>query len=749
MRKITLLFFALVAFCWQSNAQSTINITTSGGSYSTEKWVSITTEVDGGGTLIWGQGDGTQCNGNGWINTDILIDPGTYYVNCYDTYDDGWDGTLITVTAYGNVLGDNGGVSPNDGEDTDVDYTCEGTPEELEASFVIVVPNPPACSSPTGVVITPSITTASISWTAPVSGTPVGYNWEIQPDGVAQGTAGAITGSTANTMDSASGLTGSTTYDLYIQTDCDTDGTSNWVGPFTFLTECAALIAPTVTETFSSYTGAAPASLPCWSEAGTGALDGPVTGTTSTWSNQNYNNVAGPNGTAVYINLYDADDEWIISPTIDLGDGSTPYQLVYNALVIPWTGTDPVTDMGEKFVKVVVSTDNGTTWSTSNVLETYDTSNIPGSGGVLAALPLAGYTGEVKFAFFAYSTTTTQDLRFYIDNFRVEEVPTVAPVCATNLVSTPSVSCGNGATALSWDAVTGAEGYYLTVGTTSGGNEIIDNQSVASTSFSVANQTVNTVYYWTIVPYNSVGSASGCSEESYTTASSLCYCTAAATSTSFEKIGNVTFSDINNSSTATAGYEDFTAIVGNVNVNSTYTFTASFSGSSYDDDQVLVWIDFNQDGDFEDAGEQVLDTGTGMSPWTGDITIPASAMAGQTRMRVRLHDSVLTPNATPCGTSSYGQVEDYTLNIGLLSTDEFSNKSLFTYYPNPVSNTLNLNAQHNIQSVSVMNMLGQEVLRVTPNTVNSVLDLSNLTSGSYFVNVMVEGVSETVRIIKN
>ncbi len=58
MKKIILIFFAFFAFNFQMDAQSIINITTSGGSYATEKWVSITTEVDGGGTQVWGQGDG-------------------------------------------------------------------------------------------------------------------------------------------------------------------------------------------------------------------------------------------------------------------------------------------------------------------------------------------------------------------------------------------------------------------------------------------------------------------------------------------------------------------------------------------------------------------------------------------------------------------------------------------------------------------------------------------------------------------
>ena len=121
MKKITFLFltFLLSFVSWQTWAQSTIHITTSGGSYATEKWVSITTEANGAGTQVWGQGNGTYGNGAGLINLDISIAPGTYYVNCYDKYADGWDGTLMSVTAYASTLTNNGGVSPDGNGDLD------------------------------------------------------------------------------------------------------------------------------------------------------------------------------------------------------------------------------------------------------------------------------------------------------------------------------------------------------------------------------------------------------------------------------------------------------------------------------------------------------------------------------------------------------------------------------------------------------------------------------------------------------
>ncbi|WP_243472344.1 T9SS type A sorting domain-containing protein [Winogradskyella sp. MH6] len=83
-----------------------------------------------------------------------------------------------------------------------------------------------------------------------------------------------------------------------------------------------------------------------------------------------------------------------------------------------------------------------------------------------------------------------------------------------------------------------------------------------------------------------------------------------------------------------------------------------------------------------------------------------------------------------------------------LSSASFEDEAAFTYYPNPVKNTLRLNAQNTIENVTMYNMLGQEVLRATPNTVNSELDMSSLQDGTYFVKVTIANITKTVRVIK-
>ncbi|MFC4095192.1 BspA family leucine-rich repeat surface protein [Euzebyella saccharophila] len=103
------------------------------------------------------------------------------------------------------------------------------------------------------------------------------------------------------------------------------------------------------------------------------------------------------------------------------------------------------------------------------------------------------------------------------ESFTTETLPTV-PSC-TNL-STPANAATDVsiATDLSWNVVGNADGYYVTVGTTSGGNDILDNEDVTGSTFDLPNDLPeNTRIFVTLVPYNAVGDATGCTEEFFTT----------------------------------------------------------------------------------------------------------------------------------------------------------------------------------------------------------------------------------------
>ena len=79
---------------------------------------------------------------------------------------------------------------------------------------------------------------------------------------------------------------------------------------------------------------------------------------------------------------------------------------------------------------------------------------------------------------------------------------------------------------------------------------------------------------------------------------------------------------------------------------------------------VAAWIDFNADGDFDDAGEQ-LGAVSGTPTFVQDFTfiVPSSAVLGGSRLRVIQQEGASATSIAPCNSFSWGSVEDYKLRI--------------------------------------------------------------------------------------
>ncbi|MGY0392109.1 GEVED domain-containing protein [Bizionia sp. KMM 8389] len=179
-----------------------------------------------------------------------------------------------------------------------------------------------------------------------------------------------------------------------------------------------------------------------------------------------------------------------------------------------------------------------------------------------------------------------------------------------------------------------------------------------------------------------------------------------------------------------------------------FDFTVVSEGGSVG---CAIWIDWNNDFAFDETTETVYNTtGYNSGPFDGTITVPAGTADGDYVLRVMTDWNDSNPSDDACGLNNgRGEVEDYKVTVDAsLSRDTFAQLA-FDYYPNPVTNTLTLKAQQNIQDVAVFNMLGQKVLSKVPNTLTSELDMSSLQSGAYFVKVMVANNTETIRIVKN
>src|SRR5690606_24892769 len=168
-----------------------------------------------------------------------------------------------------------------------------------------------------------------------------------------------------------------------------------------------------------------------------------------------------------------------------------------------------------------------------------------------------------------------------------------------------------------------------------------------------------------------------------------CYCTSYAYYVYDGEIYNVTLGSLNNTSTCdqTVGtcsminqYSDYTAIVPATPLMQLASYPFSVTAGACDGFQyvawVKAWIDFNQDGIFDDSpgSDELVFSGTTTSGYytpagdiaAGTVSIPASALPGVTRMRVILWQSTTASTVVPCDAGYnfyYGETEDYLVEI--------------------------------------------------------------------------------------
>ena len=142
------------------------------------------------------------------------------------------------------------------------------------------------------------------------------------------------------------------------------------------------------------------------------------------------------------------------------------------------------------------------------------------------------------------------------------------------------------------------------------------------------------------------------------------YCASNATSTIDSYVQSVSFASINSSSSLCGTYTDNTANPASVFKGLSYTLSVTSGdcdGGGVYTHELRVWIDWNNDGDFTDPGEEVLTKAprSAASTETRTISIPPTAASVSTRMRVVATEGT----ASSCGSYTYGETEDYTINI--------------------------------------------------------------------------------------
>jgi len=92
-------------------------------------------------------------------------------------------------------------------------------------------------------------------------------------------------------------------------------------------------------------------------------------------------------------------------------------------------------------------------------------------------------------------------------------------------------------------------------------------------------------------------------------------------------------------------------------------------------------------------------------------------------------------------------MDEYIFAEGTLGAEDF-NADVFSVYPNPVVNTLNIQTADTVQNVTVYDVLGKVVMNLNPGVVSPAIDMSSLNAGAYLVNVTINGTSKSVKVIK-
>ena len=249
----------------------------------------------------------------------------------------------------------------------------------------------------------------------------------------------------------------------------------------------------------------------------------------------------------------------------------------------------------------------------------------------------------------------------------------ITSVSIVSITPTPSSGAtgicysGTGAiTSVSWAATVGATSYDVYFGAGSLPGTLTSN--VVTNSYTTGTLLANTTYFWKVVAKNACGDGISSATWTFTTLTTPCFCTPTYSfgPGTIDQITNVTLGTLNNSSGSSASpYYTFYNAVTIPNLLQSSTASISVALGSDSNQYVGIWIDFNQDGVFQDTEGAVSGNAGSNGTVMISIPVPIGATLGNTRMRVRGgNDSVLLTSEA-CGTSSsgFGETEDYIVNI--------------------------------------------------------------------------------------
>ncbi len=573
----------------------------------------------------------------------------------------------------------------------------------------IVWETTPACGDVT-VLNVSNVTnnSAQISWEPAETETAWQYVYALatvdSPTGL---TPVAVTGDPSATIN---GLLPNTQYKYWVRSDCGSGNYGAFLDPKTFKTACDA--SSNFSENFDSYDyGAVP---DCWTTLKTDA------NTFASVYVLDYNGVDDSNS----LRIGNSDDAtggiYAITPNLNNIAAGT-HRLKFKAetfseaTLVVGTMTDPLDASTFTAFETITPTDEYNSYSVQ----------FPGSTDNYIAFKHGG--GE---------TYTT----IYLDQVVWEPLPTDVPGCATTTVSLDN--CGTRATTITWPAVAGADGYHISIGSATNSYDLVDAEAVETGNFTFTGE-AGTTYYYLVVPFNEIGEASGCTEQTFTTSATQCFCLSEPISFDNSGITNFTVGDVSTDVPEISHYDinDAIPVIAGDTTTAAITFGTEYTYNSY------IWVDLNNDYSLDT--DELLFTGesTDDSPTTLDASflIPDGTPEGVYNARLATGDSLDTPN--PCYNGSYGVTINFKVQVTALGTPGFETNKI-TFHPNPVNDVLHVAAQQNIDNIEVYNLLGQKIMEANPNNTAADLNMSALSAGSYIVKLTSAQATQTIKVLK-
>jgi len=495
--------------------------------------------------------------------------------------------------------------------------TTAATPG-MPSDGLIYTWTPPSCFGPSGFASS-GVTTnsATVTWAAastpPANGYEIYYSTTTTAPATPQitGIAGTATSYTIP------GLAANTTYYVWIKAKCSSTTQSSLIGPI------------------SVYTGY------CTPTGGTSSTTYYLNNVTTTggWTNLAY--------TATSYQAYVNSPGVILSSpgntvtaNLATSGGSTYYYYVW----VDWNNDLDFNDPGE----TILATTSYTATATANIV-------IP------AGQAVGNYRVRTSSSFIGANTSCGPSPYGNFVDFTLSIVapPTCLPPTGLVISNATTSSATIQWTVPATPPANGYDVYYNTTGVAPTAATVPQYTGVTGPSQLITGLAASTTYYiW-------VRARCSSSDISYwsgprTVYTNYCVPTGGSSSTTYYLNNITTTGGWTNLAYTASSYQAYVNTPSVVLSSPGFTVTTNLATSGGSTYYYYVWVDWNNDLDFNDPGETILATTTYTSTATANIAIPAGQALGN--YRVRASSSFIGANSA-CGPAAYGNYVDFTLSV--------------------------------------------------------------------------------------